>query len=948
MKLFSVVFLLCLLNVGTYAQNREILYSTYGEENSEMKSSTCYNWNQLPNGELFVSGNSGLYRFDGVHFEHFNAKGRGNSISSSEYDQSGRLWCNTFNGDIYFMHYDSLHRHQISDSLKELTFFHRVGGHFYLRTEQRLYEVDRRTKKIKLIGQFPLIRTIFEYEGVPYLLYGELNANPVIQNLKDHSKKSIDFPFSIDSRCQYLPDTDHPMLFFIDSKKFVLIDELMLDKSLNPITIKHDEKINYTIQLDDKIAVCGVDGIHFYDLKGKWLRQILPNYQVTHFGKDQEGNYIATTNSEGLIVIPNIDATKFSFTNYLDHEHIIQSIFDTKDQIYLGTSAGKILKQNIQTGQTQTCDLGLRSEVVSMELSNDRKKLYVYCEVLHVIDVESFRIERKFEESSIKQMVFMGETLYQGTRKGLMTFKNGKFENLDDLGWTISMLPFPKRNQLLLSTKKGLFTFFPETKRAKPIILKGINHDLIISNLQTDGKHFYFLYNQQKLYRCNLHFQHITLIYDHQNNELNGFNLLDEYAFLTTKGKVIVLDKSGKIIRVLRENSELNEGRTVAVLKNKQGFYFVHKQSISRLPRLSKSSSIIPNLRLKLLSSSSFSKQKHILLSSFKNNVLAFKLIVSRGIRLKGNLKVWYQLENSGEDWKVIDNPYEEIRLERLPVGQGVLRFKVSNDLGSKSSILAIQYRVDPPFYLTGWFITLMALLLIGIVLLLIRWNGIRIRRKALARLKKQQLESRALNAELTAIRSQMNPHFIFNVLTAIQAKVIQGKVDEAYTNIGDFAILIRNILDKSGKEFISLDDEIALMKNYVELENSRLTIPIQFVVVVDDEEYFEDIIIPTLITQPIIENSIKHAFPGSSSDKKIVLNIKRIVNGFQICISDNGIGTKDIFVPSDISHQPFALSALRKRIQSLSLSAPYTVDIDLESSDLGTNVTFTFNYKTS
>jgi signal transduction histidine kinase len=382
----------------------------------------------------------------------------------------------------------------------------------------------------------------------------------------------------------------------------------------------------------------------------------------------------------------------------------------------------------------------------------------------------------------------------------------------------------------------------------------------------------------------------------------------------------------------------------VAYYLDQNRYILVHGTSLTIFEGLPDQASVAPNLAFRFNTQSTFQKKGNLFESDYNQNSLILDLKILKSLRSQGEANVYYRVKKSQAKWRELNDPYGTIIIERLPIGTDYIELYVQNEIGINSPMYQIPFRVLPPFYLATWFIVLSAIVLILLIILIVLWRVKVTQKISVEKLRKKQLEARALTAELTAIRSQMNPHFIFNVLTAIQAKVIEGKTDEAYQNIGDFAELIRNVLDKSGKEHIFLKEEIALMENYVELENSRLPSPISFHVELDDPDYFDEVLIPTLITQPIIENAIKHAFPRDKANKQIILTANRNANGFALQIVDNGVGMDA--AAEQKSHQSFALIAIKKRVLTLSEQGSFQIDLTFETSKNGTCVTFTFNYK--
>nr|WP_321406576.1 histidine kinase [uncultured Carboxylicivirga sp.] len=188
----------------------------------------------------------------------------------------------------------------------------------------------------------------------------------------------------------------------------------------------------------------------------------------------------------------------------------------------------------------------------------------------------------------------------------------------------------------------------------------------------------------------------------------------------------------------------------------------------------------------------------------------------------------------------------------------------------------------------TIYLLKIIVLSLGGILLLVV---GILILNK---RANKRKLNLSALNTkvrelELTAIRAQMNPHFMYNCLNSIQNLVQQNKSEEAYLYISKFAKLIRDVLKYSDKNEISLAEEIQMIENYVSLENLRFKI--NFNLSTEEKVDTYSIFIPPLLLQPIVENAILHGLSPKKGDKNLTLEIKSDSGYICIIIDDNGIG---------------------------------------------------------
>lgn len=157
---------------------------------------------------------------------------------------------------------------------------------------------------------------------------------------------------------------------------------------------------------------------------------------------------------------------------------------------------------------------------------------------------------------------------------------------------------------------------------------------------------------------------------------------------------------------------------------------------------------------------------------------------------------------------------------------------------------------------------------------------------------KLADLNQEVTNQQLTALRAQMNPHFIFNALNSIQKYVVTGNVDEANSYLSKFSKLQRMILSYSDENFISLDKELEVLKLYLELEQLRLTNEFHYELIVDPDIEPEEINIPPMLIQPFAENAIWHGLIPKQGEKKLSITFKMEDDDALLCvIDDNGIG---------------------------------------------------------
>ena len=243
-------------------------------------------------------------------------------------------------------------------------------------------------------------------------------------------------------------------------------------------------------------------------------------------------------------------------------------------------------------------------------------------------------------------------------------------------------------------------------------------------------------------------------------------------------------------------------------------------------------------------------------------------------------------------------------------------------------------FYVPPNWYQTNTFYLIAgfaaALLLLFFLFLLYR-----------QRLKKEKERKAKLNLELRSIRSQLNPHFVFNALGSIQGLINTNEIDKANQYLSEFSNLLRDSLKSSDKDFVPLESELKMIESYLKLEQLRFGF--EYKINVDDQINTSEIQIPSLLIQPLIENAVKHGIAGMRENGKISIGFFRKDKSMYIQINDNGKG----FDVSDDS-TGYGLKLTLERIHLLNQNHKQElIVIDIKSEkQKGSNVLLSFkNY---
>jgi len=195
---------------------------------------------------------------------------------------------------------------------------------------------------------------------------------------------------------------------------------------------------------------------------------------------------------------------------------------------------------------------------------------------------------------------------------------------------------------------------------------------------------------------------------------------------------------------------------------------------------------------------------------------------------------------------------------------------------------------------------------------------GMGIYRVRIRRIREQEAAIRRIKElEIKAIRSQMNPHFIFNALNSIQSLINGNQFKEANIYLSKFAVLLRGVLNNSEKGTISLSDELQAVELYCQLEQLRFEF--KFEINIDDDVKCDLIEIPGMIIQPLAENAVVHGLSGKGDQGKLDIQVKRQNGNICIGVSDNGVGLSPQIIDT-LSQKGFGLKLVEERINILNL----------------------------
>lgn len=244
-------------------------------------------------------------------------------------------------------------------------------------------------------------------------------------------------------------------------------------------------------------------------------------------------------------------------------------------------------------------------------------------------------------------------------------------------------------------------------------------------------------------------------------------------------------------------------------------------------------------------------------------------------------------------------------------------------------------------------------LIVLGLLAFVIRSK--RLQKKLLNRekeIQKKELEQKMAELEQTALRAQMNPHFIFNCLNSVQRFIITNDAEGANHYLSTFANLIRQTLENSGKQLIPFKVELQYLETYIKMEQLRSNNNFDYSINIDPEIDQAETYIPNMIIQPYIENSIHHGMINTKDRKgQISLHVSKN-SKLNFVVEDNGEGFKNMQALRQTrqqGHQSMGSTITEKRIEMYNKLHDEKIELEIldksagGSSETGTRVTLKF-----
>jgi ligand-binding sensor domain-containing protein len=668
------------------------------------------------------------------------------------------------------------------------------------------------------------------------------------------------------------------------------------------------------------------------------------DFFVSNVYQDNEGNILISTFDKGVLVIPDI---LVSGTIHSFRDNSITSVYsDSEAGLLLGTAKGILM--NYKDNKTTVLDENGTNKTEAIYgyqgsdlilFSNGKIKAYnKKTKQVHIIS-----------ELSLKDAVFISkDEFYIGTNRGVYKIKwNGanRFsrQRIEALQQRVYSMEYDKvRSCLYTSTATGLYKT-DSSGVSEKILWK--NQEIFTIQLFCSGETVYASTRKNGILVIR-NGKVVSQIFPLVNGKVEVIGKLivhENSIFASSSNGFFRFDMNGNLITPIHTIYGFSQNKTFDFTFEGNQLWVCHSGGV-QLIDLNYAASMLAKPIIRF--NSVYANDKGVDFShtgEFESDKRKIAFIFSSPtLRNRGTTHYHYKLIGYDTSWIVNEYEANNVIYNALAPGNYIMQVKAENQ-GQFSDMISYSFSIAKPFYSRWWFIGSCIILFLAAVYSIYKWQ-----------LNIQQRKLRQINelnaSKLTAIQSQMNPHFIFNSLNSIQDLILKGDVENSYSYITTFSNLVRRTLNYSDKDFIDFDQEIKLLELYLSLEKLRFKKTLKYEIVADN---ITDILLPPLLIQPFIENALVHGLLHKEGEK--ILLIKFELTDVLICtIEDNGIGrekSKLIKQRQRSEHESFSGKAIRKRFEILStvLEGDFGYvyeDLQTANSPSGTRVILTIPVK--
>ncbi|MCD6010626.1 MAG: hypothetical protein K0Q79_488 [Flavipsychrobacter sp.] len=937
-KLILYILLNCLV-LFSYAQHP--YYYTLHDDNG-LPSNEVYQIHQDEFGYMWVGCNTGLYRYDGFNFMPFkNASQNSIAISGLTIAPDKKLYCQNFSGQLFYVANDSL---VLLADVKERIRSHpayTVDGHnnIWIGLPEGILKRDANGKE-GLLFKGELYITEFELcpDGSLYAIDVARGLLKIAKNNSGYTWKKIHgTPEAFTNARSTIRRYGNKFyaLSSTNGERDYFITEIRSDTAalIKKIPAGYSIEFIYSMDLfNNKIWLGTSAGAICMNLNGDIEQRCFPSEKISDIILDREGNYWFSSLQNGIFIIPDLSLESITSTNSTLKDNNITALKAiSNENLLIGTYSGDVYHYSLSSNGLELLpkskDAAYRN--VTSIIPYDEDNIIVGRGSVSVINVR-YKQDHSYSSAYIRDMARTGDSIIFVSSEMV-----GAMPRIQEL---INRHKYPPRNikstagkhvcvdtttgTIWISLNDGLAAYeggmiTPFKINEKPIYCNALYADRagIWAGTVSDG--VYNIRNKKVALHLN------------NTNGLQGSNVrciisANDTLYIATDVCVNIYYPDGTFA-YLDYTEGINAKEITALALTGKYLFIGTIRGLFRLPANSLfTNNTPPNIRITSIVINGKDQGAARSVRLPWNNADVLINFSSVALRSRGKFNYLYRIKGFRDEWQKLDGSANYVRLNHLPPGTFTFEVKAANEDGVASdSVASITIIAEAPFWQQWWFYVLLTILGAAVVTLLFIIRIRKIRSEADTR-------NQLITSQLTALKAQMNPHFMYNTLNSIQDLILQNDIKSTNYYLSRYSTLMRKILDSSGHNEIELAEEIEILQLYMELEKLRFGNDFTYAISVPDT-IGKSILLPSMIIQPFVENAIKHGLLHKKGPKMLEITFDKQGTNLICTIKDNGVGRKkaaEIKERSPIPHKSFATKATERRLELVNMGRLHKIKL--------------------
>ena len=915
-------------------------------------------------GFMWFATDNGLSRFDGYRFKNYGLQEglKDPVILFMQLDSKGRIWMATLSGNLYFMENDSIHAFT-GNAVMQLVGTEYYPDDFLIGKDDEMYlgfsgtgllrfEPDGSHRLIQARGRYGgsfLYRTSSKWlrgsTACPDSLRNELSAKYAYLNLMPPLELHADTVALVkgdfvDSGMStggswVMELSKNRLLFFIHSHLYEIEGDAVVSR--RPIDYRPIRKS--IVQWPDGSIFVGLQengGLRRYRNLDAWetedFEQLLPGKTISHIFEDSRGGLWVGTIEHGVFHCPDPGRKIFDRSAGLPMDYVAALAFGKEDELFFGLRNGQVFRLNLQTdgliplpkipGQQIVYDLVFDEKEKTLWAANNRSAY------LKNGRWENLPYNDPF---SLRPWFVMGKklTLRPGSHQ-LWGANNSRFVMIDirkkELALDSKSLGLGNRAMVAFEASDGriwvgrpdglyefrdsqLFQsepFHPEFKTRVDDLAELPDATLVIAT-KGDGL---------LLWRDTF-FQQLTTDDGLTSNMLENLHAdaegriwagsllgLNRITFLSS-----VSTPSANTAQLTVENFTtwhgLPSNEITMVRSRGNDIWVATTRGLMQWLEPQKNHSIEPPFFEKIeVNGTSIPLASSTTWSHDENN-FSFHYL-SLNYEQAGRIPYRYRL--NGHNWSHTEG--RAVNFAKLAPGNYQFEVQSQNEDGVWSQSLVHEFTIHNPWWLQWWFYLLMVAGSMAAIWAFYQY------RKGIFR-KEVALQKQLTDMERQALAAQMNPHFIFNCLNSIRRLILDQDGDNALLYLTRFSKLVRGNLQASVEGLITLQEEIEILKNYLELEKLRFKDAFNYAIEINNSIDLFEVVLPPMLIQPYVENAVIYGMQATTGNGMIDISFSMEDNILIATVTDNGPG---IFhtEKNKTSHKSIGMTLTKRRLELL------------------------------